>query len=250
MQVPKLKINNITKIFEANDHKLHVLDSISLDVKEKEFLTILGPSGCGKTTLIRIIAGLEVPTSGRIILDETEIYKPSKKIGYVPQEYSLFPWKNIKENIRFGLKLQGVKRVDAEKKIKELLNLIGLSEFRDYYPKDISGGMKQKVAIARALAIDQTLLLLDEPLISIDAQNRNKLQDDILEIWKKSKRTIVFITHNIDEAVYLSDRIIILNPLPATVKKSIPITLERPRNRTGPQFNHLRKEILDHMIFD
>jgi len=247
LPLTKLKINNITKIFEANGNKLHVLDSISFDVKEKEFLTIVGPSGCGKTTLIKIIAGLETPTSGRIILDENKIHKPSKKIGYVPQEYSLFPWKNIKENIRFGLKLQGVKRVDAEKKIEELLNLIGLSEFREYYPKDISGGMKQKVAIARALAIDQTLLLLDEPLISIDAQNRNKLQDDILNIWKKSERTILFITHNIDEAIYLSDRIIILSPLPATVKKIIPIILERPRNRTSPQFNLIRKQILNYM---
>jgi len=246
----KLRIKNITKNFETKSNKLHVLDSISLDVKEKEFLTIIGPSGCGKTTLIRIIAGLETPTSGRIILDETEIHKPSKKIGYVPQEYSLFPWKNTKENIRFGLKLQGVKKADAEKKIEELLDLIGLSEFREYYPKNISGGMKQKIAIARALAIDQTLLLLDEPLISIDAQNRNKLQDDILKIWKKSERTIVFITHNIDEAVYLSDRIIILSPLPATVKEIIPITLERPRNRTSPQFNHIRKEILNYMNFD
>ncbi|MFW9894638.1 MAG: ABC transporter ATP-binding protein [Candidatus Thorarchaeota archaeon] len=247
MQVAKLEIHNISKVFESNGNRLHVLDSISINVKEKEFLTILGPSGCGKTTLIRIIAGLELPTSGDIILDGIEINKPSKKIGYVPQEYSLFPWKNIESNIKFGLKLQGVRKINSEKKIEELLKLIGLREFRNFYPKDISGGMRQKVAIARALAIDQTVLLLDEPLISIDAQTRNKLQDEILEIWKKSKRTIVFVTHNIDEAVYLSDRIIILSSLPANVKRSIPINLQRPRNRTGPQFNQIRKEILDQM---
>ena len=249
MDLPKIKlrVENLSKIFKGNGDILQVLDSISFLVKEGEFLTIVGPSGCGKTTLIRIIAGLENPTSGKVILENEIIKSPSKKIGYVPQEFSLFPWKTVKKNIEFGLKLQGISKVQSKKKIRELLSLVGLEKFENYYPKDLSGGMKQKVAIARALAIDQTLLLLDEPLISIDAQNRNKLQDDLLKIWKKSKRTIIFITHNIDEAVYLSDRIIILSGLPASVKKIIPISLDRQRDRTSSDFNKLRKGILNNL---
>ncbi|MFX0173978.1 MAG: ABC transporter ATP-binding protein [Candidatus Hodarchaeota archaeon] len=245
MSKVKLKVEDLSKEFKINGEILHVLNSISFSVKDREFLTIVGPSGCGKTTLIRLIAGLEKPTRGKIILDDEIINKPSNKIGYVPQEFSLFPWKNVKKNIEFGLKLQGFNKIQSDRKVEELLRLVGLEKFEDYYPKDLSGGMKQKVAVARALAIDQTLLLLDEPLISIDAQNRNKLQDDLLDIWEKSKRTMIFITHNIDEAVYLSDRIIILGSLPAAVKRIVPINLKRPRDRTNSEFNKLRKEILD-----
>jgi NitT/TauT family transport system ATP-binding protein len=236
---------NLSKEFSVNGDELHVLNSISFDVQDGEFLTIVGPSGCGKTTLIRIIAGLEKPTSGKVILENEVIIKPSKKIGHVPQEFSLFPWKTVKKNIGFAFKLQGFNKIQSERKVKELLELVGLEQFENYYPKEISGGMKQKVAIARALAIDQTLLLLDEPLISIDAQNRNKLQDDLIEIWQRSKRTMIFITHNIDEAVYLSDRIVILSGLPATVKEIVKIPLDRPRNRTQTEFNLLRKKILE-----
>ncbi len=241
----KLKVENLSKEFSMNGESLQVLNAISFDVKEGEFLTIVGPSGCGKTTLIRLIAGLENPTSGKILLENVSISKPSKKIGYVPQEFSLFPWKTVKKNIGFGLRLQGINKIQFEVKINELLDLIGLKQFENYYPKDISGGMRQKVAIARALAINQTLLLLDEPLISIDAQNRNKLQDDLIEIWQKSKRTIIFITHNIDEALYLSDRIIILSKLPSSIKKIVKVPLKRPRERTSSEFNFIRKELLE-----
>jgi len=241
----KLKIEKISKNFRVNGTLLPVLNALSLDVHEREFLTIVGPSGCGKTTLIRIIAGLEETSSGRILIDDMVINAPSKKIGYVPQEFSLFPWKTVEDNIKFGLKINSVKKEEINEKVKELLDLIGLSSFKDYYPKDISGGMRQKVAIARSLAINQTLLLLDEPLRSLDAQSRNKLQNDILKIWKKSKRTIIFVTHNIDEAVYLSDRIVVLSSLPANLKKIIPINIDRPRDRTSSEFNLIRKEILN-----
>jgi len=228
-----------------NGEELPVLKSISLDVYEKEFLTIVGSSGCGKTTLIRIIAGLEKPTSGKVIIDDHTINTPTKKIGYVPQEYSLFPWKTVEDNIKFGLEINSIRKSENTFKVDELLKLIGLYRFKDYYPKDISGGMRQKVAIARSLAINQELLLLDEPLRSIDAQSRNKLQSDILEIWRKSQRTIIFVTHNIDEAVYLSDRIVVLSNLPANLKKIIPINLNRPRDRTSTDFNLFRKKILN-----
>lgn len=241
----KLKIEGVSKEFRTNGVFLPVLDTISLKVYKNEFLTFVGPSGCGKTTLIRIIAGLEETSSGRILIDGEIINSPSKKIGYVPQEFSLFPWKTVQDNIKFGLKINSVKAEEKNQRVRILLDLIGLSSFKDYYPKDISGGMRQKVAIARSLAINQTLLLLDEPLRSLDAQSRNKLQNDILEIWKKSKRTIIFVTHNIDEAVYLSDRIVVLSSLPAKLKRIIPINLVRPRDRTSSEFNLIRKEILD-----
>ncbi len=244
MSNSKLKIENLSKKFRVNGDLLQVLDSISFNVQNREFLTIVGPSGCGKTTLIRLIAGLDKPTSGKIIFNGETIKNPSKNIGYVPQEFSLYPWKTVKKNISLGMKLHGIKRAEIELKTKELIDLIGLKGFENYYPKDISGGMKQKVAIARALAINQTLLLLDEPLISIDAQNRNKLQEDLIEIWQKSKRTVIFVTHNIDEAVYLSDHIVILGALPASVKDIVSISLERPRNRTDKEFNSIRKQIL------
>lgn len=221
-----------------------MLNDISFEVLENEFLTIVGPSGCGKTTLIRIITGLEKPTSGKIIFENKNIVKPSKLIGYVPQEYSLFPWKTVLDNIKFGLKIKNSTKEEIENKIESLLKLMNLTRFKNYYPKDISGGMKQKVAIARSLAIDQKLILLDEPLRSIDAQNRNKLQDDIIDIWQKSKRTIIFITHNIDEAVYLSDRIIVLSSLPGSIKQIIPIKLKYPRDRTSQEFNSIRRDIL------
>ena len=221
-----------------------MLNDISFEVLENEFLTIVGPSGCGKTTLIRIITGLEKPTSGKIIFENKNIVKPSKLIGYVPQEYSLFPWKTVLDNIKFGLKIKNSTKEEIENKIESLLKLMNLTRFKNYYPKDISGGMKQKVAIARSLAIDQKLILLDEPLRSIDAQNRNKLQDDIIDIWQKSKRTIIFITHNIDEALYLSDRIIVLSSLPGSIKQIIPIKLKYPRDRTSQEFNSIRRDIL------
>ncbi|MBY8982898.1 MAG: ABC transporter ATP-binding protein [Candidatus Lokiarchaeota archaeon] len=244
----KLKVNNVYKDYYSNRDILHVLNDISFEVLENEFLTIVGPSGCGKTTLIRIITGLEKPTSGKIIFENKNIVKPSKLIGYVPQEYSLFPWKTVLDNIKFGLKIKNSTKEEIENKIESLLKLMNLTRFKNYYPKDISGGMKQKVAIARSLAIDQKLILLDEPLRSIDAQNRNKLQDDIIDIWQKSKRTIIFITHNIDEAVYLSDRIIVLSSLPGSIKQIIPIKLKYPRDRTSQEFNSIRREILKEFL--
>ncbi|MHA1264772.1 MAG: ABC transporter ATP-binding protein [Candidatus Helarchaeota archaeon] len=244
MPTIKLSVQNLSKWFDTNGNPLEVLRSISFDVYQEEFVSVVGPSGCGKTTLLRIIAGLEPPSNGAIRLEEELVTKPSRRIGYVPQQFSLFPWRTVRKNIAFGLELKGIKKPERNIKIDELLKMTGLKPFENFYPKDISGGMKQKVAIARALAIDQEILLLDEPLISIDAQNRNKLQDDLLEIWQKTKRTIIFVSHNIDEAVYLSDRIIILSPLPASVQQIISIDLPRPRNRTSFEFNQIREKIL------
>ncbi|TFF94358.1 MAG: ATP-binding cassette domain-containing protein [Promethearchaeota archaeon] len=245
LSIVKLKVKNLSKSFHVNHKDLNVLESVALEVFNKEFFTIVGPSGCGKTTLIRIIAGLERPTHGKIYLNDQLLEEPSKKIGYIPQDFSLFPWKTVEKNISFGLDINHVNNSDAKSRIDDLLTLTGLTEFKDYYPKNISGGMKQKVAIARSLAINQELLLLDEPLRSIDAQSRNKLQDDIIGIWERTERTMIFITHNIDEAVYLSDRIAILSPLPGSVKKIVPISLERPRDRTSSEFNIIRKKILE-----
>lgn len=243
-----LELQNLSKFYNMNGKRLKVLETIEFHVSNKELFTIVGPNGCGKTTLIRIIAGLEKPSSGKVIFNNKTIKSPSRKIGYIPQEFSLFPWKTVENNIKFGLKVNNVKKDEVKSIINHLLNLTGLKEFKEYYPKDISGGMQQKVAIARSLATNQDILLLDEPLRSIDAQSRNKLQDDIINIWKQSNRTMIFVTHNIDEAVYLSDRIAVLSSLPGSVKEIISVSLERPRVRTSSEFNAIRKKILN-LIF-
>lgn len=246
----KLRAENISKSFLMNGKRLKVLDNISFNVYGREFLSIVGPSGCGKTTLLRIIAGLEKADSGTIKINDTInknklIKNASNRIGYIPQQFSLYPWLNVFDNVALGLKIQGIKKKEREEKITTLLKMMDLSDFGNYYPKDLSGGMKQKVAMIRALAVDQVVLLLDEPLVSIDAQNRNKLQEDLIEIWQKSKRTIIFITHNIDEAVFLSDRILVMDPIPSKIKKRIEIGLSRPRNRTNKRFNSIREKILN-----
>ncbi len=237
-------MKDLSKSFPIKGGQLLVLTSLSFEGSENEFLTIVGPSGCGKTTLIRLIAGLEQYDQGLVQLDGEAIRKPTPKIGYVAQQFSLYPWRTVRENIKFGLEIQGVKKPESDKKIESLLHLMNLKKFENFYPKDLSGGMKQKVAIARSLAIDQELLLLDEPLISLDAQTRNKLQDDLLDIWKKTKKTIILVSHNIDEAVYLSNRIIVLNPLPASIKSIVSVPLAHPRNRTSVEFNLIREEII------
>ncbi|MBD3226893.1 MAG: ATP-binding cassette domain-containing protein [Candidatus Lokiarchaeota archaeon] len=245
----KLRVENITKSFPINGKRLKVLDNISFKVYEREFLSIVGPSGCGKTTLLRIIAGLEKADGGKIKIDDNSvkhklIKNTSDRIGYIPQQFSLYPWLNVFNNVALGLKIKGINKKERDKKIYALLKMVDLTDFGNYYPKDLSGGMKQKIAIIRALAVDQVILLLDEPLVSIDAQNRNKLQQDLVNIWKKSKRTIIFVSHNIDEAVFLSDRILVMDALPSKIKKSIEINLARPRNRTDKIFNSIREKIL------
>lgn len=239
-----LVIENLSKKFKKGNAEFLALKDINLTVKNGEFVTILGPSGCGKTTLLRIIAGLETYSSGTATLDGELITGPGPKRGMVFQEYSLFPWKTVLGNVMFGPSMQGFSNAEAEAKALTYLNLVGLSEFKNSYPYELSGGMKQRVAIARALANEPEIILMDEPFGALDAQTRNNLQNELLRIWEEEKRTIIFVTHSVDEAVFLSDRIVILSKRPGMVKKIIDVSIPRPRDRTRPEENAVRNEVL------
>jgi NitT/TauT family transport system ATP-binding protein len=241
-----LQVRDLTKSFPREDgSELTVLDHLDLEVQDKEFVCVLGSSGCGKTTLLRLIAGLDTARAGTIFLDGEEIKGPSSKVGFVFQEYSLFPWRNVIDNIAFGLEMNRTGKEERYRIAERYLELVNLTQFRDSYPSELSGGMRQRVAVARALALDPVLLLMDEPFGALDAQTRNLLQKELLDIWEKTKKTIVFITHSVDEAVYLSDRIIVLTPRPGRICRIFEVRLPRPRNRTSVEFAQVRREVLD-----
>jgi NitT/TauT family transport system ATP-binding protein len=247
-----LEINHVSKAFEQRNEMSQALSDISTVVREKEFLCILGPSGCGKTTLLRMIAGLEPVSEGSITIDGEIISGPSRKMAMIFQDYSLYPWRTVIENIAFGLEIQDVDREKREKIAESYLDLIGLREFGKNYPYELSGGMRQRVAVARALAIDPSVLLMDEPFGALDAQTRNTLQIEILKIWEKTKKTVLFVTHSVDEAVFLADRIMVLTSRPGRIKDIVNIDLPRPRDRTSPDFAKIRRYVLslidEHLI--
>jgi len=241
-----LVIQGLNQSFPRDDgSRLVVLEDLSLTVQDKEFVCILGSSGCGKTTLLRMIAGLDLAESGSVVLDGEEIKGPNPKVGMVFQEYSLFPWRTVIDNIAFGLEMRGMPKEERHRVAEEYLELVNLSQFRDSFPSELSGGMRQRVAVARALALDPVVLLMDEPFGALDAQTRNKLQIELLEIWEKTKKTVVFITHSVDEAVFLADRIIVMTPRPGRICQVFSIPLPRPRDRTDREFAELRREVLD-----
>ena len=239
-----LRLRNVTKIFEAENGQRKALEDINLVVKLAEFLCIVGPSGCGKTTLLRMIAGLDYPSSGEIILDGKQVTGPSPDRGMVFQEFSLFPWKTVLKNVEFGLEILEVPEKGRRRIAEEYIELVGLQGFEHSYPYELSGGMKQRVAIARALATNPSLLLMDEPFGSVDAQTRNVLQEELLEIWARTKKTILFVTHSVDEAVYLGDRILVMSPRPGRIIECMRVTLPRPRKRTSREANELRERLL------
>jgi NitT/TauT family transport system ATP-binding protein len=242
----KLEIRDLNQSFPRDDgSRLVVLDHLNFEVKDKEFVCILGSSGCGKTTLLRLIAGLDTAREGSIVLDGEEMKGTSPKVGMVFQEYSLFPWRSVIDNIAFGLEMQGVPKDERYRIAERYLDLVSLTQFRDSYPSELSGGMRQRVAVARALALDPVLLLMDEPFGALDAQTRNMLQKELLDIWEATKKTVIFITHSVDEAVYLSDRIIVLTPRPGRICRIFEVPLKRPRDRTSIEFAQVRREVLD-----
>jgi len=241
-----LEIRDLTQSFPRDDGStLTVLDQVSFDVKDTEFVCILGASGCGKTTLLRMIAGLDTAESGTIVLDGEKITGTDPKVGFVFQEYSLFPWRTVIDNIAFGLEMRGVSKEDRYLVAEWYLDLINLTQFKDSYPSELSGGMRQRVAVARALTLDPVLLLMDEPFGALDAQTRNMLQKELLQIWQKTKKMIIFITHSVDEAVYLADRIIVMTPRPGRICRNFEISLPRPRDRTSVEFAQVRRDVLD-----
>lgn len=243
-----LSVKHISQSFEKDSgESTKALEDVSLEIEDGEFVCIIGPSGCGKTTLLRIIAGLDIPDSGQVTLDGDTITVPDPRRGMVFQEYSLFPWRTVMENITFGMEMQHVPQAERLKTAEEYLNLVGLEQFRNSYPYELSGGMRQRVAIVRALANNPSVLLMDEPFGALDAQTRNLLQQELLQIWSKKKITILFVTHSVDEAVYLADRIVVMSARPGKVKEIVTVTLPRPRDRTSRQANELRNKLLEEL---
>ncbi|MEM0266874.1 MAG: ABC transporter ATP-binding protein [Archaeoglobaceae archaeon] len=234
-----LLVSNLRKSF--ND--LLVLDSLSFSVKEGEFFCVLGPSGCGKTTLLRIIAGFE-DYEGEILLKGEKIKNPGSDRVLVFQDYALFPWRTVIGNVLFGIESKLPKQ-EALKIAKEMLKLVALEGFENHYPHELSGGMRQRVALARALVCDPELLLMDEPLSALDAQTRMEMQAELVKIWQRTKKTIVYVTHSIEEAVFLADRILILSKRPAKVRALLDVKLERPRNRFDAGFTEISQRVYE-----
>jgi NitT/TauT family transport system ATP-binding protein len=240
----KLELQHITKTFSTEEGEMTALEGINLEVKPAEFLCIIGPSGCGKTTLLRMVAGLDLPTSGKIILDGKEVKCASPDRGMVFQEFSLFPWRTVLKNVEFGLEIEGRKENEMREIAEKYIALVGLEGFENHYPYELSGGMKQRVAIARALATEPSILLMDEPFGSVDAQTRNLLQEELLEIWKRTKKTVLFVTHSVDEAVYLADRVAVMSARPGCLVKCLAVDIPRPRKRTSAEANEFRAKLL------
>ncbi|MDI9619455.1 MAG: ABC transporter ATP-binding protein [Candidatus Nezhaarchaeota archaeon] len=238
-----LIIKGLRKVFEGSP-PLVALENIDLDIYEGEFLCIVGPSGCGKTTLLRVIAGLEKPTDGEVLLRGRPILGPGPDRVMVFQEHTLFPWRTVLGNVMFGLELKGIPKDKALEAANSYIRLVGLEGFEHMYPHELSGGMRQRVAIARALACDPEMLLMDEPFSALDAQSRNYMQRELMEIWSKTGKTVVFVTHNVEEAIYLGDRIAVLTYRPARLRDVISIELPRPRDRLGQEFIELRAKVL------
>lgn len=224
---------------------LEVLRDVSLRVNRGEFVCIVGPTGCGKTTFLRVVAGLLHPTAGEVFLDGAPLNGPSHDRGLVFQEYALFPWLTVRQNIAFGLEARGnVAKADLDEVVRRYTEMVGLAGFEDYWPNQLSGGMKQRVAIARVLANDPAIVLMDEPFGSLDAQSRCTMQSELLQAWGQTRQTIIFVTHSVEEAVFLSNRVIVLSARPGRILAETPISLPHPRVRTSPEFNVLRAEIM------
>jgi len=241
----RVTVEDVSMVYDGSNGPVEALRAVSFDVEPGEFVTIVGPSGCGKTTLFRIIAGLQTPTEGAVRLDGDPIDGPGPELGIVFQEYHLFPWRTVAGNVGFGLEQTGMPTDQRRERVGELLELVGLEGFADSYPKDLSGGMKQRVALARALAPDPDLLLMDEPFGAVDAQTRTMLQAELLDIWEATGKTVLFVTHDIEEAVKLGDRVVVMDREPGRVQEVLDIDLERPRSRSDRAFGRYYEEILD-----
>jgi NitT/TauT family transport system ATP-binding protein len=230
---PMIEIDHVSQVFQTSARQDHLaLSDISLTIEDGAFVSILGPSGCGKSTLLYIVGGFVNPTQGSARVKGKAITGPGPDRGPVFQEFALFPWKSVLGNVMYGPRQQGVKPAEAEVQSRALLEMVGLKGFEDFYPKELSGGMKQRVALARTLAYHPEVLLMDEPFGALDAHTRTRLQNDLLNIWERDRKTVLFVTHSVDEAVFLSDKVVMMTRSPGRIRQVVDIDLPRPRRRT------------------
>ena len=227
----KVRIDNVVRKFNTRKGEMIALNGVNLDIKENEFICVVGPSGCGKSTLLNIIAGLLEPSSGHVYVDDKVVEGPGPERGVVFQQYALFPWLTVLKNVEFGLNLKGIKGEKAKEEAMKYLKMVDLEQFASSYPKELSGGMKQRVAIARAYAVNPGVLLMDEPFGALDAQTRTQLQSELLNTWEKEKKTCFFITHDVDEAIILAQKVIIMSARPGRIKEIVDINIPYPRTQ-------------------
>jgi len=248
IETPKVALRDISLSYRAqNGERLLALDRINLEVRPSEFLCVVGPSGCGKSTLLHLIAGLHQPTSGQVFIDASPVQGPGTDRIMIFQEHGLFPWLTVGQNVEFGMKMKGVGKAERQERTRYYLRLVHLAKFENSYIHQLSGGMRQRVAIARALATEPDVLLMDEPFAALDAQTRDLLHDELERIWKETGRTIIFVTHNVREAVRLGDRVVLLTFRPGRVKSEFPVGLPRPRHLEDPQVARAAGLILDEL---
>ena len=238
-----LTVTDLYKTYRTNEAEVHALENINLDIRDGEFVSLLGPSGCGKSTLLKIAAGLIGSTGGQIEIEGATVKGPGPERAVVFQDYALFPWMTVEDNVEFGLEARGVPPAARRRTSAELLKVVGLQDFARKYPHHLSGGMKQRVSIARALAVEPQYLLMDEPFGALDAQTRSVMQEELLRIWKVYRKTVIFVTHAIEEAIYLSDRIVIMTARPGRIKAVIEVEEERPRDMTSPAMSAIYRQV-------
>ncbi|MBU8545950.1 MULTISPECIES: ABC transporter ATP-binding protein [Roseomonadaceae] len=242
-EIPILDIQGVGKTYVLNDSRIEALRDANLTVKKGEFVCLIGASGCGKSTLLRIVAGFEAPSAGQALMWGKPIAGPAPDRGMVFQDYGLFPWLSVRENIGFGPASRGRPKAEVRDTVERFISLIGLTRFADAYPHQLSGGMKQRVAIARVLANDAEVVLMDEPFGALDAMTRERLQDELLELWQRTGLTVLFVTHSIEEAIFLSDRVVVMEPGPGRIASAHQVELPRPRDVASPEFNEVRREL-------
>ena len=240
-------MRDVSKSFEIGADRVEALRRVDLTIDKGEFVCLIGASGCGKSTLLRIIAGFEQPTSGHVEIYGHPVTAPGSDRGMVFQDYALFPWLTVRENVAFGPKQKGLSAVKVKEIADQYVDMVGLTAFAERYPQQLSGGMKQRVAIARVLANEANILLMDEPFGALDALTREQLQDELLQIWARTGVTVIFVTHSVEEATLLADRVVVMSAGPGRVDADIPIRLERPRDVSSPAFNEVRRALTDRL---
>lgn len=242
-ELPILDLRNVGKVYELNDQRIEALRDANLVVEKGEFVCLIGASGCGKSTLLRIVAGFEPPSAGEALMWDKAITGPAPDRGMVFQDYGLFPWLSVRQNIGFGPASRGLPKAELRVLVDRFVDMVGLTRFADAYPHQLSGGMKQRVAIARVLANDAEMVLMDEPFGALDAMTRERLQDELLDIWQRTKLTVLFVTHSIEEAIFLADRVVVMEPGPGRIASEHRIELPRPRDVSSPEFNAVRRDL-------